>query len=111
MTKKEIFETILDVVSDISGIGRAEILEGTKRSEVVEARCIAAHYLIRYGVLPGDVVRFSNGIVKHRHCVTKSANMFQERCRQSFSFRCDATEIGNILETNLKRKENQEKTR
>lgn len=110
MTKKEIFEEIFNVVCDVCEVTKDDILRGVKKSEIVEARSIAAHYMSRYGVLPSDVVRFSNGIVKHRHCVTKSANMYHERYEQSFSFRCDADAVGNILETNLQQKGNQEAT-
>ena len=91
-------------------VTKDDILRGVKKSEIVEARSIAAHYMSRYGVLPSDVVRFSGGIVRHRHCVTKSANMYHDRYEHSFSFRCDADAVGNILETNLQQKGNQEAT-
>lgn len=74
MTKREVYKEILDTVSGICEVSVEDILCGVRNCEVVEARCIAAHYLMRYGVLPADVVRFSNGEVKHRHCVTKSTS-------------------------------------
>lgn len=107
MTKREIYKEILDTVSGICEVSVEYILCGVRNCEVVEARCIAAHYLMRYGVLPADVVRFSNGEVKHRHCVTKSASSFHDRCRLSFSFRCDAESVGNILKSKYEPKGNQ----
>lgn len=109
MTKREINDMILDTVCSVCEVSVDDIMNGVKKAEVVEARCIAAHYLIRYGVLPGDVVRFSGNVVKHRHCVTKSANMYDDRIRQSFSFRSDAESVGNILETKFKEKKTQTK--
>lgn len=109
MTKREINDMILDTVCSVCEVSVEDIMTGVKKAEVVEARCIAAHYLIRYGVLPGDVVRFSDHVVKHRHCVTKSANMYEERTKQSFSFCSDAEYIGNILEKKFREKKNQTK--
>lgn len=102
MTKREIFEEIFNVVCDVCEVDKTDILSGVKRTEVVEARCIAAHFLIRYGVLLGDVVRFSNGLVRYRQCVNNSANLFDFRKKVSFSFCNDANCIGKILETRLK---------
>lgn len=102
MTKREINDLIIDTVCTVCEVSKEDIITGIKRAEVVEARCIAAHYLIRYGVLPSDVVRFSGNVVKHRHCVTKSANLYDDRIRQSFSFRSDAEYVGKILDMKFK---------
>ncbi len=97
MTKRDIFDSVMETVCNLCEVTREDILNGTKRSECVDARSIAAHYLQKYGVLPGDVIRFSGGAVKHRYCVTKSATLFYERYGRSYSFRCESEAVGNIL--------------
>ena len=97
MTKRDIFMTVIDTVCTLCEVDASDILNGVKRSECVEARSIAAHFLMKYGVLPNDVIRFSNNTVRHRYCVTKSASSYYDRYRQSFSFRCSADAVGNAL--------------
>ena len=97
MTKRDIYDSVMDTVCNLCEVSREDILRGIKRSECVDARSIAAHYLQKYGVLPGDVIRFSGGAVKHRYCVTKSASLFYEKYSSSFSFKCNADTVGNIL--------------
>lgn len=110
MTRKEIFETVLAVVCNVCETAPEDIMCGVKKTEVVEARSIAAHYLQRYGITPGDVIRFSGGSVKHRYCVTKSASMYYDRYEQSFSFRSEADEVGNALTRILQQGRNETET-
>lgn len=102
MTKRDIYDSVMDTVCNLCEVTREDILRGIKRSECVDARSIAAHYLQKYGVLPGDVIRFSGGTVKHRYCITKSATLFYDRHNRSYSFRCESDAVGNILSEILK---------
>lgn len=106
MTKKDVYDCIMNTVCNLCEVNPDDILKGVKKSECVEARCIISHYLLFYGVLPRDIIRFSDGKVKHRYCITKSASLFHDKYRYSFSFRCDANTIGNILKEILQQSEN-----
>lgn len=97
MTKKDIYEIILNSVCDLCEVSPDSILRGVKKAECVEARCIVSHFLLKYGVLPNDIIRFSDGKIKHRYCITKSASLFYEKYSSSFSFKCNADTVGNIL--------------
>lgn len=101
MTKRNIYDIILETVCSLCEVNSDDIVHGVKRSECVEARCIAAHYLLKYGVQTSDILRFSNRENKSRYCVTKSATDYHRRYKHSFSFRCDADTVANILETRL----------
>ncbi len=102
MTKRDIYDSVMDTVCALCEVTRDDILNGVKRSECVDARSIASHYLQKYGVLPGDVIRFSGGAVRHRYCVTKSATLYYDKYNGSFSFRCESDAVGNILSEILK---------
>lgn len=101
MTKRDIYNKILDVTCILCEVNKDDILHGIKRSECVEARCIATHFLLQYGVQTSDIIRFSDNIIKHKYCITKSATAFHEKYKHSFSFRCDADSVGNILQKSL----------
>lgn len=101
MTRRNIYDKILETVCCSCEVDLEDLLRGVKRSECVNARSIAAHYLLHYGVLARDVIRFSEGKVKHRYSFTKSATQYHDRYSQSFSFRCDADDVGNKLQAIL----------
>lgn len=110
MTKREIYDCIMNTVCRMCDVSVDDVVHGVKRSDCVEARSIAAHFLTYYGIFPTDVVKFSGYIIKHRYCVSKSASMYHGRYDSSFSFRCMSDSIGNILKEILQRKANEVKT-
>lgn len=55
MCKSEIFNRILDVVSQQTEIPREQILSSSKSMEVVDARCILFRLLQEQGLYPGQI--------------------------------------------------------
>ena len=48
--KKEIFNRIIDCVSNITEIDKEDILSNKKNSDIIEARCLVIHYCKHYGM-------------------------------------------------------------
>lgn len=51
MNKKEIFATIVCIVSDVTDISPEEILSSSHREDIVDARHLLVHFLHTYGGL------------------------------------------------------------
>lgn len=60
MRKTEIFENVLNAVSQTTEIGKKEILSDSRDEEVVDARSILVHLLIEIGFYPGQVATHIN---------------------------------------------------
>lgn len=55
---EELFNKVLDVVSTVSGYSKAEIISKSKRSDLVDVRCILYCILHKYGMYPIVISRF-----------------------------------------------------
>lgn len=55
MCKSEIFNRVLDVVSQQTEVSREQILSRSKSMEVVDARCILFRLLQEQGLYPGQI--------------------------------------------------------
>ena len=55
MCKSEIFNRVLDVVSQQTEVSREQILSRSKSMEVVDARCILFRLFQEQGLYPGQI--------------------------------------------------------
>lgn len=58
MCKRDLFQQIISTVSEITEVGRDEILSRSRRSDVVEARCLAIYLMRQNRILPYQIAEF-----------------------------------------------------
>lgn len=80
--QKELFEGIISIVSDLTDISREEILSRSRRSDVIEARCLLVYLLKSQGIKPYKIALLL-GIPER--CVYYSITSFSMRSDQDGS--------------------------
>lgn len=97
MKKSEIFDKLLDKVSEVCEVNKESIINGSKLQAVVDARILAVQYLRRIGLSSDDIslifIRRMNGneptlqeIKKKAKSVDKMFNSYSSRCLESYVF-------------------------
>lgn len=99
MTKRELFNLILNTTADVCEVAVSEILDGKRTMDVVDARCIAMHYLRKYGLTTRDILRLFGR--NNLNSVNSIVSAFEVKHSQSFCFRSNEKEIRKILESKL----------
>lgn len=109
MKKRQIFYEILNAAAEIFELRSVEILSGSHRQEIVEARAISLHYLMAAGLSAKDIIRFSEGSIRNAYSVTKSASTFYDRIARSFVLRCQNCRLSRAVEEIKQRASTKEK--
>ncbi len=78
MRKSEIFSKIINKVSDETEITKEEILSGSKKIEVVDARSITVILLNEHGFYPETIAKLMN---KTSACIRHIISSFDERMK------------------------------
>ena len=100
MTKKDIFDRIIDVVCECSCVDRARLISGDKERDVVDARVLAVQYLWRAGFSYDEIAVFvederhpeikhisaDESVKKRAKNFDKIRRAYNDRCYQSISF-------------------------
>ena len=107
MRPSEIFNTLLDKVSEVCEIKRESILNGSRIQAVVDARVLLVQYLRRIGLNDDDIalqfMRAKAGdnklcppideVKKKAKSIAKTFSLYSERCLQSYAFCLESIEI------------------
>lgn len=95
---KTLFEAVLNLVSEVTGTSKEDILSGSHRADIVDARCIFVHALFKAGMYPTIIAnmmgRSSAGV---RHLLSG----YNDRAASSKLFSTISKEIEKKLESNL----------
>lgn len=65
---KDLFNAVLGLVSEVTGISKEDILSGSHRADIVDARCLFVHFLFKEGVYPtviASMMKKSSAGVRH----------------------------------------------
>lgn len=107
MKKSEMFDIILDKVSEVCEVRKDLIVAGSKMRSVVDARMLAVQYLRRMGLTNDDialiVLRLNAGdnllfpslpdLKKKAKTIDKLFNSYSSRCLESYAFCLMSEEI------------------
>lgn len=93
--KTKMFETILDVVSEITEITKQDILSIRKDDEILEARILFVWFCNLNGMHVPDIMRFLGR--KSESAVTSKIRDYHSWSATSTMFRCYAKKIAAIL--------------
>lgn len=84
MSKLEIFTALLSIVSDVTEVSAAEILSGSRKEEVVDARMILAKCLSKEGLYPSQIASLMRQTTRN---VNRALSVFDYRLLASLSLR------------------------
>lgn len=97
--KTKIFETILEVVHEVTEIDKKDILSTRKDEEFVEARVLLVWFCNHNGMHASDITKFIGR--KSDESVNKKLRDFHEWSATSTMFRMYTKKIASILPTRL----------
>ena len=97
--KTKLFNTILDVVSEVTEINKAEILSFRKDDEILEARILFVWFCNLNGMHVPDIMRFLGR--KSESAVTNKIRDYHSWSATSTMFRCYAKKIAAVLPTRI----------
>lgn len=89
------FETILDVVSEVTEVTKQDILSIRKDDEILEARILFVWFCNLNGMHVPDIMRFLGR--KSESAVTNKIRNYHSWSATSTIFRCYAKKIASIL--------------
>lgn len=104
--KTKIFNTILDVVSEVCEVSTQDILSLKKDIEIAEARVLLVWFCYQNGMYSSDIAKFINR--KNQNSVTERIHEYHERIATSTMFRCYVTKIARILPARISSIEEEE---
>lgn len=93
--KTKMFETILDVVSEVTEVTKQDILSIRKDDEILEARILFVWFCNLNGMHVPDIMRFLGR--KSESAVTNKIRSYHSWSATSTIFRCYAKKIAAIL--------------
>lgn len=93
--KTKMFETILDVVSEVTEVTKQDILSIRKDDEILEARILFVWFCNLNGMHVPDIMRFLGR--KSESAVTNKIRNYHSWSATSTIFRCYAKKIASIL--------------
>lgn len=97
MTKRELFDCILQITSQVCDVNLDLIMSNCRQTDVVDARCIFFYHLRKYGLSSRDIVSLMNK--RNLNSINSIIATYDARYKQSFCFRINSKEIGNLLKT------------
>lgn len=96
MKKSEMFDIILDEVSEVCEVSKESIIKGVKIQAVVDARMLCVQYLKRIGLSSDDIALITlrrqgkdptlEEIRSKAKSVDKQFDTYSQRCVESYSF-------------------------
>ena len=98
--KKEIFNCILNVVSDVLEVSKEEILGKVRTNDVLEARCLSMYFSKKYGL--SDKYLQSKFNRKSTFAISKLVNCFECYEKHSFAFKQAVFDIKSRLSQEIK---------
>lgn len=96
MCKSEIFNRVLDVVSQQTEVSREQILSRSKSMEVVDARCILFRLLQEQGLYPGQIATQAR---KTPAAIRYLLSHFEDRVKSNKMVKIYLQNIRNASET------------
>lgn len=97
--KTKMFETILEVVSEVTEVNKVDILSEKKDDEILEARILFVWFCYRNGMHVPDIMSFLGR--KSESAVTKKIRDYSSWSATSTMFRCYAKKIAALLPTRI----------
>lgn len=112
MRKSEIFDTITRQVAEICEVDYAELANGSKGHDVVDARILCVQYLWRIGFSNEEIALFvltrNRGVAglttsspevrnKAKH-INKLLNSYNQRCKDSYAFQLLSIEVRKFVQ-------------
>ena len=97
--KTKMFETILDVVSEVTEVSKQDILSIRKDDEILEARILFVWFCNLNGMHVPDIMRFLGR--KSESAVTSKIRDYHSWSAISTMFRCYAKKIAALLPTRI----------
>lgn len=104
--KPKIFQTILDVVSEVCDIPAQDIISFKKDEEIAEARIILVWLCVRCGLKPKEIGKFLNR--KNPNFVSEQKAKYTVRDAEYTCFRSLVRKAARILPTRFKAMEEAE---
>lgn len=92
MKKSEIFQIVLDIVSDCTEISKEKILSNSRIAEVVDARCIAVYWLRQSRMTSRNIMECFG--FKSHGSVCYNISQYSARLTTDNYFRSNALYIG-----------------
>ena len=97
--KTRLFNTILDVVSEVTEVNQAEILSFRKDDEILEARILFVWFCHFNGMHVPDIMRFLGR--KSESSITDKIHDYHSWAATSFMFRLYAKKIAAVLPSRI----------
>lgn len=108
MKKSELFDTLVDKVSEVCEVCPSAIVSGCRAQSVVDARMLLVYYLRYVGLSNDDVAliflirsehdRPSNERIKGKaKGIDRLYNCYRYRCKESFIFASMSSELGTYV--------------
>jgi chromosomal replication initiation ATPase DnaA len=94
--KTQIFNTLLETVSQVCEVSAEDILSIKKAEEVVDARTILVYFCKDYGLHTAEIAKFLNR--KKQDTICEYMGKYPILRKQSANFRMDVNRITSILE-------------
>lgn len=104
--KPKIFNTILDVVSEVCDVSAQDIVSFKKDEEIAEARIILVWLCVRCGLKPKEIGKFLNR--KNPNFVSEQKTKYTVRDAEYTCFRSLVRKAARILPTRFKAMEEAE---
>jgi chromosomal replication initiation ATPase DnaA len=97
--KTKMFETILDVVSEVTEVSKVDILSERKDDEILEARILFVWFCYDNGMHVPDIMRYLGR--KSESAVTKKIKDYHSWRSASMMFRIYTKKIAALLPTRI----------
>ena len=97
--KTQIFNTLLDIVSQECEVTKEDILSHNKAEWIVDARTILVYFCKDYGLHNAEIAKFLNR--KKTDTICEYMEKYQVFRKQSAGFRMDVNRITTILQDTL----------
>lgn len=93
--KTQIFNTLLDIVSQECEVTKEDILSHNKAEEIVDARTILVYFCKDYGLHTAEIAKFLNR--KKTDTICEYMGKYPIFRKQSAKFRMDVNRITSLL--------------
>lgn len=97
--KSQIFNTLLDIISQECEVIKEDILSQKKVEEIVDARTILVYFCKDYGLHNAEIAKFLNR--KKTDTICEYMEKYPIYRKQSAKFRMDVNRITTILQDTL----------
>lgn len=95
MDKKEIFDTIVRVSAEVCNVEEGEIIEGSRKEDVVTARAIAVFWCMEAGFSVESLLRCTDRV--NANSINSIRGKIEEMWKERFAFHMLVVEVGKRL--------------